>query len=55
MKAAEQGYASAQKMVGKYLENGWNCPKNVAKAKEWYQKAADKGNEDAKAALERLG
>ena len=28
---------------------------NLAQAKAWYQKAADQGNAEAKAALQRLG
>ena len=43
-KAADQGYAKAQNMVGRYFEEGrGNISKNEAKAVEWFRKAAEQG------------
>ena len=43
-KAAEQGYAEAQNMVGRYLEEGWgNVAKNEKEAVKWFKKAAEQG------------
>ena len=48
-KAAEQGHADSQNMVGRYLEEGWaNVTKNEKEAVEWYLKAAEQGHEKAK-------
>ena len=54
-KAAESDCARANYHVGRFYENGFGCAKDIDEAKAWYQKAADKGDKDAKAALERLG
>ena len=40
--------------LGWMYENAWGVGQDLAKAREWYQKAADAGNTDAKQALERL-
>jgi TPR repeat protein len=53
-KAADQGYAEAQFMLGLFFENGLGVGKDKDQARVWYQKAADQGNEDAKAALRQL-
>ena len=53
--AAENNCSRANYHIGRFYENGLGCDKNIDEAKEWYQKAADKGDKDAKAALERLG
>ena len=43
-KAAEQGYAKAQNMMARYLEEGWGgVTKNQAEAVELYRKAAEQG------------
>lgn len=43
-KAAEQGYAKAQNIVGRYVEEGWaGVTKNAEIAVEWYRKAAEQG------------
>ena len=54
-KAADQGYADAQFMLGKLYEDGLvGVGKDNGQAKGWYQKAADQGNIGAKSALSRL-
>ena len=40
--------------LGLLYQNGQGVPQDYAKAREWYEKAADKGDARAKAALERL-
>lgn len=47
-KAAEQGHAGGQYMLGEFYENQEN---NIETAMVWYKKAADQGLEDA---IERL-
>ena len=43
-KAAEQGYAKAQNIVGRYVKEGWaGVTKNAEIAVEWYRKAAEQG------------
>ena len=54
-KAAERGLADAQFILGFMYENGYGVEQDLRKAREWYQKAANQGNEDAKKVLERLG
>jgi hypothetical protein len=39
--------ASAMYNQGERYFNGWNVPQDYVKAREWYEKAADKGNRDA--------
>jgi TPR repeat protein len=53
-KAAAQGNAEAAYLLGACYDKGWGVDSDIETAKEWYQKAADNGDEDAKAALSRL-
>lgn len=65
-KAAELDVRQAYMRLGDIYEQGLNrvtedgvksdfvVPVDVAKAKEWYQKLADKGDDKAKAAVERI-
>lgn len=53
-KAALLGYTKAQYKVGLMYEQGLGCDKNYVKAIEWYEKAANNGNESAKNALIRI-
>jgi formylglycine-generating enzyme required for sulfatase activity/uncharacterized protein YecT (DUF1311 family) len=46
-KAADQGYADAQDLLGLMYDNGLGVPQNHATAAEWYKKAAEQGNADA--------
>ena len=46
--------AGQQFYLGFAYENGIGVEQDFAKAHEWYQKAADNGNEDAKARLDRI-
>jgi hypothetical protein len=43
-KAAEQGYAAAQKYLGLIYENGQGVQKDDAQSFVWYQKAAEQGD-----------
>ena len=43
-KAAEQGFAEAQKNLGFMYFNGKGISKNEAEAVKWYRKAAEQGN-----------
>ena len=54
-KSAKTGDAQGQYYTGHALENGIGCKKSLRKAVKWYKKAADQGDEDAIAALRRLG
>lgn len=54
-KATKNDCSRANYHVGRFYENGLGCDKDIDEAKVWYKKAADKGDKDAKAALERLG
>jgi len=40
--------------LGVCYANGEGVPKDIKKAARWYKEAADYGNDDARAALERL-
>lgn len=53
-KAAAQGLPEALDWAGNFAEGGRGGPQNTDAAKAYYEKAAALGNEDAKAALERL-
>ena len=53
-KAAAQDHAGALDWLGSFAENGRGGPEDSSAAKTYYEKAAALGNEDAKAALERL-
>ncbi|CAJ0913357.1 16618_t:CDS:10 [Entrophospora sp. SA101] len=52
-KAALKGIAEAEFMMGYFYDAGIHVPANVQIANEWFTKAAEKGNEDAK--KKRLG
>ncbi|MCL1887159.1 MAG: sel1 repeat family protein [Betaproteobacteria bacterium] len=53
-KAADAGYANAQGALGFEYERGLYLDKDIAKAREWYQKSAAQGNEEAKQRLQNL-
>src|SRR5580692_8342398 len=53
-KAGAQNHAEALDWAGNFAETGRGGPKNADAAKAYYQQAAALGNEDAKAALERM-
>jgi uncharacterized protein len=53
-KAAAQDHAAALDWMGNFAETGRGGPADKDVAKGYYEKAAALGNEDAKAALERL-
>jgi len=53
-KAAEQGDVSAQMHLADYYSQGLVVEKNVEKAREWYEKAAQGGSEDAKSHLQSM-
>jgi TPR repeat protein len=48
------GHVASMSNLGWLYENGKGVPQDYAKARELYEKAAAKGNEDAKQRLERL-
>ncbi len=51
---AEEGDGEAQYNLGNCYLNGEGCTQDRAKAVAWFRKAAEQGNEDAKAALAEL-
>lgn len=54
-KAAEAGRPESQYLLGYYHETGrYGVEENISLAREYYQKAAEQGNEKAMIALERL-
>ena len=53
-KAAAQDHAGALDWMGNFAETGRGGPEDKNAAKTYYEKAAALGNDDAKAALERL-
>jgi hypothetical protein len=53
-RAAAGGYASAQYALGRMYENGVGVPKDLARAIEYYKKAAGQGYPNANVALDRL-
>ena len=53
-KAAEQGHAKVQDYLGIMYEMGQKVPQNILIAKEWYQKAADRGDSHAINKLKRM-
>lgn len=55
MKAAEQGHADAQFIIGYEFEDGSGREQSISKAVEWYEKAAAQGHEQAQEGVERLG
>jgi TPR repeat protein len=50
-KAAEQGNAAAQDLLGSLYEHGLGVPKDFAQAAIWYRKAAEQGDADAQSEL----
>ncbi|MSU76584.1 MAG: sel1 repeat family protein [Gemmataceae bacterium] len=54
-KAAAQGTAIAQSNLGVAYATGQGVAKDDAEAVAWYRKAAEQGDNDAVAALKRLG
>jgi TPR repeat protein len=52
-KAAERGYANAQKKLGDAYYNGEGVAQDHATALAWWRKAAEQGNAQAKEALQR--
>ena len=52
MKAAEQGHAESQYIVGLCYQIGHGVEQNPNKAYEWFMKAAEQGYEKAINALE---
>ena len=54
MKAAEQEFTRAQINLGYCYETGDGVAKDLDKAAEWYNKAANLGNEEAKYLLNKL-
>ena len=52
--AAEGGYNGAQYYLGLMHEYGQGVPKDLTEARKWYKMDANKGDDDAKDALERL-
>lgn len=53
-RAAAEGYASEQYNLGVMYQNGFGVAKDAAKAREWFQKAADQEDVQAKSALKKL-
>ena len=53
-RAAVEGYASEQYNLGVMYQTGFGLPKDMAKAREWFQKAADQGDVQAKSVLKKL-
>lgn len=54
-RAAEQGDAITQLRLGESYEAGRGATRDLNIARDWYARAAAAGNQDARAALERLG
>ena len=52
--AADQNYAPAQYALGNSYQNGWGVAVNKNEARNWYEKAAEQGDEYAKKALQNL-
>src|ERR1700710_831613 len=52
--AADSGLATAEFAMGYFHEIGMDVPVNIEKAKEWYEKAAKTGNQDAIGRIEGL-
>jgi uncharacterized protein len=43
-KAANQGHPKSINMVGRFIEEGWEMPKNPTAATDWYRRAARGGD-----------
>lgn len=54
-KAAAAGVANSQYELGQIYEQGKLAPQDLAKAADWYRKAAASGDPRARQALQRLG
>ena len=50
-RAADQGHAKAQNLLGMAYDNGYEVPQDDAQAAEWYRRAADQGHADAQTNL----
>ena len=53
-RAAHSGLSTAEFAMGYFYEIGLHVPVDIAKATEWYEKAANQDNEDAKGRLDGL-
>ncbi|MNI90771.1 Localization factor PodJL [compost metagenome] len=53
-KAAEQGFADAQFLLGLYYELGKGVTKNDQQAVYWYRQAAKQGKEEARRKLTEM-
>jgi len=53
-KAAEQGNAYAQKMLGDLYEQGRGVPKNLKLSADWREKSANRGNTEAQLMLGKM-
>ena len=53
-RAAEEGYASEQYNMGIMYQKGVGVQQDAAKAREWFQKAADQDDVQAKSVLKKL-
>jgi hypothetical protein len=53
-KAAQQGNADAQNLLGHLYETGEGVPQDLAQAALWYRKAADQGNAPAQRSLAKV-
>lgn len=42
--AAELGHAKSMNLLGRYLEEGVHCPRDVPGAQRWYQRSAEAGD-----------
>ena len=53
-KAAAQNHPGALERMGAFAQGGRGGSQDSSAAKDYYRRAADLGNEDAKAALKRM-
>ncbi len=53
-KAADQGHAGAQYILGKLFLNGYGVSQSNEKAAEWMKKAADQGHKEAIQAFQKI-
>jgi TPR repeat protein len=53
-KAAEQGNADAQCVLGAYYDQGQSVPQDYGQAAQWFRKAAEQGDADAQSNLDAL-
>jgi uncharacterized protein len=51
---ADRGNATSMANLGLLYEKGFGVAQDFDKAREWYEKAAEKGDTSAKARLEQL-